>query len=423
MSPSPGIGLNAAGASPSPPSPAPYPPQPSTSAAYDHPPFASTRPYVPTYSSSPLSRGLAGQSTSYGTSPGKYYGAAFASGAAASAAAVVGAVPGAAIAKAFTLASLKLFGSPTQGIWLRKRSHRRTIERRDDAVADAAEERLLASLEDIAQKAIAIFDFADTRFAMMGAVLGSSSSTDAGQYSGSALRQSVTSPFVASASPPIGQPAHRPKRTASSSSVDRVPTSPLALSPAHSNPQAGSPLPAVNQAEHLPAEALVLYLKALAFLQKGIEMARDFCATRQGIAVNTAINDCKRPILETICTIKLMWRHPLDVQWLRARFNECYERAEHAKSRLVGDIPDYCVLAEKLVFDRALEMVSIRASTISGWRRIETFFQRTSLVLQPSASSWAKIRPNARLRTILPFGCSLLFSTIPCKMGKLSTSK
>lgn len=55
----------------------------------------------------------------------------------------------------------------------------------------------------------------------------------------------------------------------------------------------------------------------------------------------------------------------LDVQWLRGRFNECFDKAEYAKGRLVGDIPDAAMLAEKLIFDRALEMVSV-ASTVWG---------------------------------------------------------
>jgi hypothetical protein len=53
-----------------------------------------------------------------------------------------------------------------------------------------------------------------------------------------------------------------------------------------------------------------------------------------------------------------------DVQWLRARFNECFDKAEYAKGRLVGDIPDSAMLAEKLIFDRALEMVRSGLHTI-----------------------------------------------------------
>lgn len=46
-----------------------------------------------------------------------------------------------------------------------------------------------------------------------------------------------------------------------------------------------------------------------------------------------------------------------DVQWFRGRCNEYFEKAELVKGRLVGDIPDSAMLAEKLIFNRALEMV------------------------------------------------------------------
>jgi hypothetical protein len=46
------------------------------------------------------------------------------------------------------------------------------------------------------------------------------------------------------------------------------------------------------------------------------------------------------------------------VQTLRSRFNECYEKADFAKSRTQDIIPEPAVFAEKLIFDKALEMVS-----------------------------------------------------------------
>ena len=55
-----------------------------------------------------------------------------------------------------------------------------------------------------------------------------------------------------------------------------------------------------------------------------------------------------------------------DVQWFRSRFNECFEKAEWAKGLLPGDVPDSAMLAERLVFDRALEMVSL-TSACSHW--------------------------------------------------------
>lgn len=48
-----------------------------------------------------------------------------------------------------------------------------------------------------------------------------------------------------------------------------------------------------------------------------------------------------------------------DVQWFRSRFNDCFDKAEWAKSRLVGDVPDSAMLAERLIFDRSLELVGV----------------------------------------------------------------
>lgn len=48
-----------------------------------------------------------------------------------------------------------------------------------------------------------------------------------------------------------------------------------------------------------------------------------------------------------------------DVQWFRERCNDYFEKAELVKGRLVGDIPDSAMLAEKLIFNRALEMARI----------------------------------------------------------------
>ena len=45
------------------------------------------------------------------------------------------------------------------------------------------------------------------------------------------------------------------------------------------------------------------------------------------------------------------------VQWFRTRFNECFDKADFAKSRCQDEIPESAVFAEKLVYDRALEIV------------------------------------------------------------------
>lgn len=50
------------------------------------------------------------------------------------------------------------------------------------------------------------------------------------------------------------------------------------------------------------------------------------------------------------------------VQWLRARFNECYEKAEWAKARCAEELP----FIERLLHDKARETVSLGFATESG---------------------------------------------------------
>lgn len=57
-------------------------------------------------------------------------------------------------------------------------------------------------------------------------------------------------------------------------------------------------------------------------------------------------------------SIKLTSLRLAAVQWFRQRFNECFDKADFAKSRCQDDIPESATFAEKLVYDRALEIVS-----------------------------------------------------------------
>ena len=115
------------------------------------------------------------------------------------------------------------------------------------------------------------------------------------------------------------------------------------------------------KAEVLAAEALLLYLKALAFLGKGIERARRFWASRpsDSAAASTDFNEGKffsavSPLVLYTHTFVLT----IAVQWFRQRFNECFDKADFAKNRSQEEIPDSAAFAEKLVYDRALELVS-----------------------------------------------------------------
>ncbi|KAM0753377.1 kinase-like protein [Meredithblackwellia eburnea MCA 4105] len=301
----------------------PYPP-PSTATAdsASTPPFAipgnrpTTTPHPYSLSSSPRPLSLLSSSPrSVPNQPERFPGSPLA---------LVGS-PTAAIAKVLSMAGLKLFGSPSDGILLRRSSARKPIQRSSQAV-DPEEEKVLADLEDIAQKALVIFDFADSKIMqLLPPTPQSSSSTSLGTpsyFSHLAAREHAASnPF---------SPVPTPMRRTSSSSSER----PFVMASS-------------ARADVLAAESLVLYLKSLAFLGKGIEKARKFWLNRTpDQAASSDFNDA--------------------VQWFRTRFNECFDKADFAKSRCPEEIPESAGFAEKLIYDRALEIS--RAAAVNELR-------------------------------------------------------
>ncbi|KAF9932934.1 Serine/threonine-protein kinase, partial [Linnemannia zychae] len=89
----------------------------------------------------------------------------------------------------------------------------------------------------------------------------------------------------------------------------------------------------------LAEEAFFLYLRALALLQSGMDVARHYWEEKR---------------LETKpASIRLN----TGVQWIRDRFNECLEKAEAARVRSGIDHRDESgVVIEKLIYERALEL-------------------------------------------------------------------
>jgi serine/threonine-protein kinase ULK/ATG1 len=256
----------------------------------------------------------------YGSSPGRYgalaAGSPAATATATAALAIVGS-GGTAIAKALNMASLKLFGSPSENIWLRKIGHRRPIQRHSSGSGGGGgtpltveEDNLLSDLEDIAQKATVIFDFADSKLVLMTSLMVSRGGADGAGTPAAVMQASYASPFFANA-----QQQARTARTSSFSS-DRSAVSPLvptsAASPVLSQQQVTSPAgtgktDSVRKPELLPGETLVLYLKALAFLQKGIELARDYWSSKPAERPTSAdLNECECALsLETPSAFKL----------------------------------------------------------------------------------------------------------------------
>lgn len=175
--------------------------------------------------------------------------------------------PSAALAKAISnLSSLKIFGSPSDGILVRRNSAHKPIPRSMTApiAVDPEEERVLAELEDTAQKALVLFEFADAKLLQLlpPTPAASTSTTSLGTpsyFSHLAAREQAQAQSAAASNPFSAVPTSPSMRRNSSSS---------------SGPDRPMILASSAKAEVLAAEATVLYLKALAFLQSGIDRAR-----------------------------------------------------------------------------------------------------------------------------------------------------
>ena len=91
----------------------------------------------------------------------------------------------------------------------------------------------------------------------------------------------------------------------------------------------------------LCSEALALYVKSLALLQKSMDFAARYWQRRGGAGVASArLNNA--------------------VQWGRERFNETLEKADFVKSKIPSNHGESIVAPERLIYDRALEMVWYR---------------------------------------------------------------
>jgi serine/threonine-protein kinase ULK/ATG1 len=88
----------------------------------------------------------------------------------------------------------------------------------------------------------------------------------------------------------------------------------------------------------LCSEALALYVKSLTLLQKSMDLAARYWQRRGGTGVASArLNNA--------------------VQWGRERFNETLEKADFVKSKIPSNHRESGASPEKLIYDRALEMV------------------------------------------------------------------
>ncbi|KAF9294323.1 Serine/threonine-protein kinase [Mortierella antarctica] len=195
------------------------------------------------------------------------------------------------IAKALSMASMTLFGassSPTS-----RRSNTPLIgfatPINRSAEINPEENTVLQSIEDTAHKAYVVFQFADSKM------------------------KSIR---------PLDEPDYSPPiKTCTSRGL---------LAPEEQEP---------NRESILAEEAFFLYLRALALLQSGMDVARRYWEERRQESKPASV------------------RLNNGVQWIRDRFNECLEKAESAKVRSGIDHRDESgIVIEKMIYERALEL-------------------------------------------------------------------
>ena len=226
-----------------------------------------------------------------------------------------------ALARAISMASVRLFGVPT-GMSLRSASIRRSLRLGLGAGAllssspgnaiesqssDPAEQNLLNLLHDYGQKSFVLSEFADSKLSYF-----YSEGPHQGNY-------------------------YDGGRHASSSSISSVGIGVRGVAAtAHSTSNSSS-----VSSEVVAAEALILYVRSLSFLQRGIDATRDYLEARttrysSAYQASAEVNEA--------------------VQWLRAKFNDGYERASFARSKASEEMPDSAQNVDKMIFDKALEI-------------------------------------------------------------------
>lgn len=228
--------------------------------------------------------------------------------------------PSSALAKAISMASLRLFGVPS-GVSLRDaaalvrtRAQRRGVLRPADTL-DEAEMYLLSTLEDLGQKAFVLSEFADSKLAHF--------FPDGPHQLSQDLDSSTATTGI---SPGRNSVQGSGRRVGSISSSSSSALDPVA-------------------AEAASAEALMLYVRSLAFLQRAITLTRKHVEARS------------RPGVPAVTSAELN-----DVvQWLRARFNEVYDKADFARSRC-NELPESAQQVDKLIFDKAVEVARAAAT-------------------------------------------------------------
>jgi hypothetical protein len=102
------------------------------------------------------------------------------------------------------------------------------------------------------------------------------------------------------------------------------------------------------------------------------------------------------------------------VQWFRHRFNDCFDKAEWTKSRSPEEMPESASYVEKLIYDKAIELVSVPPRFSIDSAQVLMLTCLRSLVPRPSLSWSGKISSHPRADMKPLYGCCTPFSTRSC---------
>lgn len=228
--------------------------------------------------------------------------------------------PSSALSRAISMTSLRLFGVPSgmslreAATLIRTRAQRRAGFLRSNKATDEAESQLLSTLEDLGQKSLVLSEFADSKMASYFPEGPHQNSVDFDSFVSTGVSPGRTSGYH-------GTAARTGSTSSSSSALDSM------------------------AAEAAAAEALVIYVRCLLFLQRGIALTKTFLEARSGPELHASASAELNEV----------------VQWLRARFNEGYDKADFARSKC-GEIPESAQQVDKLIFDKAVEVAKAAAT-------------------------------------------------------------
>ncbi|ODO11320.1 serine/threonine-protein kinase ATG1 [Cryptococcus amylolentus CBS 6273] len=262
-----------------------------------------------------------------------------------------------ALARALTNTAIRLIGtganSAATAIAKATAKHRPTIVRVSDI--DAAEEELLRVIEDLARKAFVLFELADERLLAQT------------QLAQAARASTPTNTGLTGTTPPFSMQAaaQGPNRRKSSSG------------------SFSNEVWLLRQQEAAANEAVVLYMKSLAFIVKAMERVKRYWKGRtesyEGYVASQELNEMG--------------------QWLRARFNDVYENAEWAKLH-AGDnllFPDWLIHDKARDTSRQAAVAELQGELVVAEQGYETSLWLLQVLLDESIYDGGDIPEDDRI--------------------------